>query len=411
MAGFVAALIVDQKREWKPIQKEFRSREIAKAHEKIKTATTEEEKAIAIADLKIARNTKMEIRQIWVPETDVVDRCITCHLGHDSLQNPSMITDYPDHPFKATAGNPGVKIHELHNTEAFGCTVCHGGQGYATEIKAAHGEVHHWEKPLLKGALLQASCIQCHDNNVNLEINEKNYVSEIVHAKNLFREFGCIGCHQIGGEGGVISVDLKYETSVKPLSRIDFAYSGLPHDERTLANWIKIHLTQDPQIAVPGDPFAELNSEPISPSAMPPYLLNERDANALTAYVLGLNQRDVPQKFIQKSAKSPKPQFSSAEGHGRWVYEEYGCAGCHGGDARGGVRNYNYRYDVTPNLRRVLTTYSREEVKEKINHGVPFVAKHNPNGPTPPLYMPAWKEKIKGQELEDLVTYLFSIRE
>jgi hypothetical protein len=29
----------------------------------------------------------------------------------------------------------------------------------------------------------------------------------------------------------------------------------------------------------------------------------------------------------------------------------------------------------------------------------------------PPLYMPPWKEKIKGEEMEDLLTYLYSIAE
>jgi hypothetical protein len=75
------------------------------------------------------------------------------------------------------------------------------------------------------------------------------------------------------------------------------------------------------------------------------------------------------------------------------------------------VRNFNYQYGVTPNLRRVVGTYSREELKDKISNGVPIVAKHNPDGPLPPLYMPAWKTKIKGVELEDLVTYLQSIKE
>ena len=52
-----------------------------------------------------------------------------------------------------------------------------------------------------------------------------------------------------------------------------------------------------------------------------------------------------------------------------------------------------------------------EELKDKIAHGVPFIAKNDSKGPTPPLYMPAWKDKIKGQELEDLATYLLSIKE
>ena len=73
--------------------------------------------------------------------------------------------------------------------------------------------------------------------------------------------------------------------------------------------------------------------------------------------------------------------------------------------------DYNYQYDVTPNLRRAVSLYNREEIRDKISHGVAFVAKNDPHGPQPPLYMPAWKDKIKGDELEDLISYLFSIKE
>ena len=52
-----------------------------------------------------------------------------------------------------------------------------------------------------------------------------------------------------------------------------------------------------------------------------------------------------------------------------------------------------------------------EELRKKIHDGVPLVDKEDEKGPTPPLYMPSWKDKIKGQELEALLDYLFSIGE
>jgi mono/diheme cytochrome c family protein len=58
-----------------------------------------------------------------------------------------------------------------------------------------------------------------------------------------------------------------------------------------------------------------------------------------------------------------------------------------------------------------VSTFTREELREKISSGVPITARNNPHGPNPPLYMPSWKDKIKGQDLEDLITYLQSIRE
>jgi cytochrome c2 len=289
--------------------------------------------------------------------------------------------------------------------------VCHGGQGLATEVEAAHGHVEHWETPLLTGTLLQASCAKCHDNLADLKIKNNVYAADILRAKKLFKESGCIGCHQVHGEGGPISVDLAEETAIRPLSRIDFGYTGFTQDEKTLANWIRIHLARDPVTFVPGDPEGKFNTEPIAPSAMPPYLFAEKDVEALTAYILGMNHQNLPNTYLVTRPAEKEPTFSNAVQHGAHVYEKYGCNACHGYDARGGVRNFNYQYGVTPNLRRVVGTYSREELKDKISNGVPIVAKHNPDGPLPPLYMPAWKTKIKGVELEDLVTYLQSIKE
>ncbi|OVE76527.1 hypothetical protein BVX98_05980 [bacterium F11] len=332
-------------------------------------------------------------------------------MGHDALANTSLVTTYENHPFRSPADSASFEIHKRHDFLKFGCVVCHGGQGLATEMEPAHGFVKHWESPLRRDVILQASCVQCHDNKQDLIIKGKNYTSEIIRAEHLFREKGCIGCHQIGGEGGPISVDLKMETAVKSLTRIDFSYTGLSQKEKTLENWIKLHFLNDPIELVPGDPTGEFNAEPVSPSGMPPYLLNKKDSDALTAYIMGLDQSRIPHEFRVYAPPQPKTIPSGKIKRGRWVYEEYGCIGCHGYQGRGGVRNYNYVSEVIPNLRRAVSTYSRKGLKDKISNGVPVVAKHDPQGPYPPLYMPAWKDKIKPDQLDDLVTYLFSIRE
>ena len=408
---FLIVLAKDNERGWKDYQKEYKKRELSRAQNLVNNAVTDDEKKVAKATLIQAKKQPLEIRQTWVPELAAVDRCITCHLGHDGLVNPTMTTPYDEHPFKAPADQVSFDIHKAHDPLKFGCVTCHGGQGLATEKQAAHGFIDHWENPLRTGIMLQASCVQCHDNREELIFNGKLYTSEVVRAESLFREFGCIGCHQIGGEGGPISVDLKSETSNKPLSRIDFSYTGLPHEERTLENWIKIHFLKDPVTFVPGDPTGEFSLEPIAPSGMPAYIMPESDADALTAFILGLNQSGIPPEYRVLSPPKEKTLPKGKIARGRWVYEEYGCAGCHGKDARGGIRNYNYVYDTMPNLRRAVATYTRNDLKEKISDGVPFVAKHAPLGPNPPLYMPPWKNKISPDQMDDLVSYLLSIKE
>lgn len=400
----VAAVVKDNIREWKGYQGEYLQREEKRLTEEIAAADADSKERLS-RQLRLIQSQPQQIKQVIVDPLDRVDRCITCHVGFDTEINPTLKTSYVDQPFSANTPD----IHKTHPIEKFGCTVCHGGQGLATTAKAAHGDVEHWEKPLMRGALLQASCVKCHGNVVDEKAMP--YASAWRRGKQLFHDLGCIGCHQIRGEGGPISVDLAEDTADKPLSRIDFTYTGLSKEQHTLANWIRLHFVKDPQELVPGDPKAEYNTEPIAPSGMPFFNLSNEDADAVTAYVLSFSQDKIPMNFFVPGPAKEEPKFKNAIEHGRYVYEKYGCAGCHAADARGGIRNFNYANDVEPDIRKTVNTYTREELKEKISKGVPIVDKKDPTGPTPPLYMPAWGSKIKGQELDDLATYLFSIGE
>lgn len=397
-----AAVIKDHRREWKDLQKEFYAREIKRLKEEKKASP---DAAHVDKHLALLRGQGIRLRQIMVPALDRYDRCITCHLGYDTALSPTQETVYDDHPFKARPSD----IHRSHPAEKFGCTVCHEGQGLATTVPAAHGPVKHWEEPMRKGAVLEASCAKCHSNL--WDEKAMPFTARWRAGEALFEKIGCIGCHQIHGQGGPISVDLAEETADKPLSRIDFSFTGLPHEERTLENWIRLHFVKDPWTLVPGDPEGKHNDEPVPPSGMPFFNLSADEADALTTYVLSLGKDRVPAEFLKPSDPRPAPVYRNAAERGRAVYVKYGCNGCHGADAKGGIRNFNYVNDTTPNLVKVVGTYTRHELQEKIEKGVSPVDKKDPNGPTPSLYMPSWKDKVKGQEMDDLLTYLFSIAE
>jgi mono/diheme cytochrome c family protein len=401
---FLAVLVKDARREWKPYQKTFFAREKARLATALKAAGPEEREKLERESRDMGAQS-VHIRQILLPAFDRFDRCTTCHLGMDSSVTPSLRTSYTDQPFAA----PDIPVHAAHPAEKFGCTVCHEGQGLATTVKAAHGDVHHWEKPLRRGALIQASCAKCH--NTLEDAAAMPQTGAWRRGRELFVEKGCIGCHQIRGTGGPVSVDLAEETADKPLSRIDFSHTGLAPEERTLSNWIKLHFTKPPSELAPGDPEARVNDEPIAPSGMPFLNLSNEDAEALTAYVLSLGRDLVPPALQKWEALPAVPEEKDPLQRGRRVYEKFGCAACHGPDGKGGIPNFNYKNDVEPDLTKVMGTYTREELREKLEKGVPVVDKKDPHGPTPPLYMPPWKDKIKGQELEDLMTYLLSIGE
>lgn len=402
---FLAAAVKDADREWKGYQKTFYAKEIKRLTEALDGANAPEEKERLTKKLALVRAQPVRLRQLIVPGMDRYDRCTTCHLGFDPVLSPTGETDFTEQPFSARAND----VHKAHPVEKFGCTVCHEGQGLATTVKAAHGPVPHWEKPLHRGVYLQASCAKCHSNLHDEKA--MSFTAAWRRGESLFKEHGCIGCHQIHGQGGPISVDLAEETSDKPLSRIDWSHTDLPEEERTLAEWIRLHVATDPWKLVPGDPKAEFNEEPIAPSGMPFFQLSDADARAVTTYVLSFAKDKIPSNVVVPAAPRPEPVLRTAVERGRAVYVKFGCAACHAPDGSGGIRNFNYQGGTEPNLKKVMGTYKREELRQKLEKGVPVVGKADPQGPTPPLYMPSWKEKIKGQELDDLMTYLFSIAE
>jgi hypothetical protein len=81
--------------------------------------------------------TPLEIHQVMLTGLQRVDRCTTCHLGVD---DPTL-KNAPE-PFRYHA-NLGP-----HIPSKFGCTICHGGQGLATDKQSAHGNVAFWQTPL-----------------------------------------------------------------------------------------------------------------------------------------------------------------------------------------------------------------------------------------------------------------------
>ena len=54
-------------------------------------------------------------------------------------------------------------------------------------------------------------------------------------------------------------------------------------------------------------------------------------------------------------------------------------------------------------------SYTKQELKDKILNGVKQVDKLDPNGPTPPLYMPSFRGLISDDEIELLIGYLDSL--
>ena len=348
----------------------------------------------ATLDKKERRGQSYGIRQILIPQLNRADRCTSCHLAID---RPALAL--AQQPFTA---HPGDYL-KTHPVEQFGCVSCHGGQGQATDARAAHGEVQHWEQPLLRGAYVQASCGRCHGDVASI----KAEAPLLAKGRQLFRENGCMGCHALHGVGQTISVELG-DIATKPLQQLDFTFVEGPH---TLAAWLDEHF-KNPQQITPGFRQDELppGEEEIFPSSMPNYGFTDEEARALTIYMLSLTDEKLPSNYVVPALPDTTPVFASPVAAGREVFQRFGCAGCHGADGRGGRANWNYLHgQQVPALTFVKAGYTKEQLKQFIQHGKQPVDRLDPHRPVPPLYMPSWREKIRGDDLDHLADYLLSL--
>ncbi|NPA79441.1 MAG: c-type cytochrome [Thermotogae bacterium] len=350
-----------------------------------------------------AEKVPMGVQQIWVKDLNRVDRCITCHMGYEwrGLEGedvPEVFRTHPDldgliakHPFKD-----------------YGCTTCHGGQGYATNMKEAHviqkGKKVRWLEPLLgkekakeykfadwqKMPLMEINCNTCHRHEDSLPGTP--YINL---AKKLWNEKGCIGCHKLFGEGGDIGPDLTYEGSKSHESfDIHAPYyvikNGKPVPSgRTIAqemkrrglplsvfSWHLLHF-EEPRSITPT-------------SAMPNFGLNEKEKRALAMLMMSWKRVNLPAKYIPKmegrGAAAPKVDTAAADTtaetadtavadttakmeetpkvsydpelakRGEELFDRKGCTACHDLDSR----------KVGPPLRDVAARRDHEWLKHMI---------------------------------------------
>ena len=189
--------------------------------------------------------------------------------------------------------------------------------------------------------------------------------------RRLFEEKGCFGCHSIGGKGGNIGPALDVVA------------------KRHNPDWIVAHF-QNPQAVSPG-------------TVMPQFNFTEQQIRALTEFLLSLTDTNVIGFLKTPSAVSPVER-------GKAVFRKYGCAGCHGPDAKGGVPNPNAKTaQQVPGLLYVAEGYTKDELKKRILNGQREIPVMDPKKPPAPLYMPPWRGKIAEGELKDLIDYLFSL--
>ena len=305
--GLVALGVVREERtDWGPIQTRFR-------------AVLEQHGQVAAA-----RQFSPGIKQLWLPSLGRVDRCVTCHLGYE--WSGTLPADVP----VPLAPHPPLPYLDAHPFRDFGCTPCHGGQGYATTTAAAHGAVEHWEEPLLSrglaerygltaGELMQVRCNGCHrrdDTTPGMDL--------VDHGKELFRKNKCLVCHMVEGRGGMKAPDLTYIGDKNP-ELLDFARV---RGEHTAFNWHVQHLTHADQVS-PGTAMPDFDFEPDEARALAALLLSWRRQSFPPRYLPGPPSAVVAAEPKIPHETPPPPQVAGADA-GREVFVTRGCNSCHG---------------------------------------------------------------------------------
>ncbi|HEX9652162.1 MAG TPA: c-type cytochrome, partial [bacterium] len=311
--------------------------------------------------LQLIADRKVAIQQFVLPgfvrgnfenPLDQVDRCTSCHVNVDKVG----YDDYPP-PFQT---HPQREVYlGTHPVNGFGCVPCHEGQGPALEsIKYAHGQVKHWEHPLLADDFLQAGCNKCHNGEMKVD-----HAQTLTKAKRMVLDLGCYGCHEIAG----------YEAARKIGPPLNYVTQKAPSE--FIYRWITDTKSYRQHSRMPNPQFTH------------------EEALAVTAYLTNIGK-------TSDYSLPPAPAGGSAA-RGEELVESLGCKGCHViTESDREVRATDVTYDIAPELTKIGS---------KVNRNWLFAWIKNPKQYHPGTTMPSLR--LSDAEALDIVAYLMTQKE
>ena len=289
-----------------------------------------------------------------------VDRCQTCHLA---INRPGF--EKEENPFKTHPRREVLLADNAHPPEKFGCTACHEGQGVAVNsVEQAHGEVHYWETPLLRGAKVQSSCTSCH-----LDVQKFDAVPLLAEGQRLFEQIGCTGCHLVRGYENIPKIG----PSLRKISaKVDPSW---------MVRWIE-------------------NPHKFRPrTRMPNFELKQDDAVAIAAFLWSLSKEEGDQWTQEHPLPAAFRQSDSNEAaKGKKLVDTIGCKGCHGFAEGEFSTPLGKEKDLVPNLKDISSKVGPQWIYHWIK---------DPRGFSPETRMPSLR--LSDDEARAITSYLTTL--
>ncbi|HKB72268.1 MAG TPA: c-type cytochrome [Thermoanaerobaculia bacterium] len=293
-------------------------------------------------------NPSLKIQQVILPDlfNDVnfmkiprVDRCESCHIAADKKgYTPDVLPKLPE-VFQSHSNLPLILGSESpHPLPDFGCTSCHGGHDRSTSFfHTAHqpsskAEEGRWKKkygweldefvemPIYPIEYAQAGCYRCHAQETNFPLAPR-----LDAGMRVIEGLGCWGCHRIKG--------LEAQNLPKVGPSLEKVAAKVSPD--WAIRWISNPAVFRPNTKMPRFFYLDnfVRTEGIDPKTgryRTPNRLQRQDDEA------GRRMNDtmiraIASYIFEKSQKPAVPALglSGDAAHGKWLFENRGCQGCH----------------------------------------------------------------------------------
>ena len=310
-----------------------------------------------------------------------VDRCQNCHLAIEKAGFEEEEHPYRTHPNLETYLN----IDSPHPLSDFGCTTCHNGLGRSVTFKDTYHtpknneqkeewiekygwkEPHHWDYPMYRADLIEASCLKCH--NTQAEVVSADILNSGV---NLIKRNGCFGCHKIDGFNDLRKVGPDLRKLSSKVTK-EWAYKWVNNPKHFQSK------TKMPRL------FGLMNS-----STSEDIIADEVQVRAIVDYIFAKSESE---------NYSRVPRRGNAQ-RGKELVETLGCFGCHKLDG-------SYEEDAGELVSRREFGPNLFGLRSKVNEKWLYHWLKNPEQYFPETVMP--RMRLSDREASDITSYLLSM--